>query len=139
MAGCEANYARLLKLFPALTVEPERQIGLKHGEYVVVLLSVLEQTPYTTLVNLQQHSKALAQKRWLDLPELRVRLYHDAKVAEVVDCEGLRRPEPRCQYPNAQMHQRDEKAQWNRFLGEWLAQCIDHGYCVETQYEPIID
>ncbi|HCK27104.1 MAG TPA: DUF1249 domain-containing protein, partial [Alcanivorax sp.] len=30
-------------------------------------------------------------------------------------------------YPNSHMHQRDEKAQWNRFLGEWLAHVHDFG------------
>ena len=138
MASCEANYVRLLKLFPTLTVDSERLIGLQHGNHQVVSLSVLEQTPYTTLISLQL-GDTVKPDSWLVLPELKVRLYHDARVAEVVDCEGLRRPRPRCQYPNVRMHQKDEKAQWNRFLGEWLSQCINHGYCAEPQFEPVIE
>lgn len=139
MADCEANYARLMKLFPKQAVDSERLIGLQHGDHRVVVLSILERTPYTTLVCLQQSQPLPSTAKWLALPELDVRLYHDAKVAEVVNLEGVRRPQPRCQYPNGRMHQRDEKAQWNRFLGEWLSQCINFGYCAEPLFEPMSD
>ena len=139
MADCEANYARLLKLFPNLAEDSERLIGLQHGGDRVVMLSVLERTPYTSLVMLQQCRQETAVAAWLRLPQMRIRLYHDARVAEVVDFEDARSPRPRCDYPNGRMHQRDEKAQWNRFLAEWLSQCIKFGYCAEVQYEPAVD
>lgn len=139
MADCEANYARLMKLFPTLMVDSTRLIGLQHGDRRVVVLSVLEQTPYTSLVGFRQSEQEQATTKWLQVPELNVRLYHDARVAEVVDWYGLRRPQPRCQYPNARMHQRDEKAQWNRFLGEWLSQCINFGYCAEPLFDPVVE
>ena len=60
-------------------------------------------------------------------PRLTVRLYHDARLAEVTEASPFRRVQARYPYPNSQMHQRDEKAQWNRFLGEWLAHVHDHG------------
>lgn len=134
LADCEANYVRLLKLFPDLAVDGERLIGLQHGDDLVVQLTVLERTPYTTLISFQQQGERAAS-RWLGLPTIKVRIYHDAKVAEVVDFEGLRPPQPRCQYPNKQMHQRDEKAQWNIFLSEWLSQCMNFGYCAEPLFE----
>lgn len=134
MAECETNYLRLLKLFPKLAVDGERLIGLQHGNDLVVKLTVLERTPYTTLVSLQEYGEQ-ATLKWLGLPSIKVRIYHDAKVAEVIDYDGLRRPQPRCQYPNKQMHQQDEKAQWNKFLGEWLSQCINFGYCAEPLFE----
>jgi uncharacterized protein YqiB (DUF1249 family) len=31
-------------------------------------------------------------------------------------------------YPNRQMHQPDEKAQLNRYLSEWLSQCLAQGH-----------
>ena len=49
-----------------------------------------------------------------------VRMYHDAKVAEVVNCSGRGGFEPEYGYPNKLMLQRDEKRQVNQLLGEWL-------------------
>jgi uncharacterized protein YqiB (DUF1249 family) len=54
-------------------------------------------------------------------------VYHDARMAEVVTFAHLRRVFPHYDYPNPAMHQPDEKAQWNRFLGEWLSHCLRHG------------
>ncbi len=135
LADCELNYLRLLKVFPRLADKNRRQIGFLQGAEKVVSLKVLERTPYTTLVEISQQKAEPSTCRWLHVPDIKVRVYHDAKVAEVVDCAGLRRPGPRCSYPNRQMHQQDEKAQWNRFLGEWLGQCIHHGYCAESRFE----
>jgi uncharacterized protein YqiB (DUF1249 family) len=39
---------------------------------------------------------------------------------------------PRYQYPNASMYQRDEKAQQNRYLGEWLSLCLSHGHSLDN-------
>lgn len=142
MADCDANYVRLLKLFPEMVQEnktkSERKIGICHGVDRVMCLSVLEQTPYTTLIQLSQEgvedSSIQPPGGWLALPVLRLRLYHDARVAEVVSCEGSRRAFPRYEYPNERMYHQDEKAQWNQFLSEWLAYCLEHGYEVEPSF-----
>jgi len=140
MADCDANYARLMKLFPEMIQssegQDERKIGIYHVEESVLTLSILEQTPYTTLVKLgQEVDQETGQKKnsdddsiWFKLPVLTLRLYHDAKVAEVVWYEGDKRAFPRYDYPNKRMYQKDEKAQWNQFLAEWLAHCLEHGY-----------
>lgn len=60
-----------------------------------------------------------------------VRLYHDANVAEVVKCQRYQSFSPRYEYPNVDMHQIDEKAQMNRFLGELLTHCLSHGRVVD--------
>ncbi len=135
LADCESNYVRLLRVFPQLGDKSQRQIGLPQGDETVVSLRVLERTPYTTLIEIKQADTESIETGWLQMPRLKVRVYHDAKVVEVIDCQGLRRPQPRCHYPNRQMHQQDEKAQWNRFLGEWLGQCIRFGYCAESHFE----
>ena len=140
MADCDANYLRLIKLFPeyqsastrsfALTGRP----GCEQGNRVVTA-TVLERTPYTTLMKLEQLDCHGID--WLELPALKVRLYHDARVAEVVDCRGHRSPSPRFDYPNPNMYQQDEKAQWNRFLADLLAHCLKHGYEVDAGFEPV--
>jgi uncharacterized protein YqiB (DUF1249 family) len=142
MADCDANYVRLLKLFPAMVqeaeCESERKIGICHGVDRVLCLRVLEQTPYTTLIRLSQDgaddNPVQRFYGWLTLPVLTLRLYHDARVAEVVSCEGSRRAFPRYEYPNERMYHQDEKAQWNQFLSEWLAYCLEHGYEVEPSF-----
>ena len=63
----------------------------------------------------------------LPAPELTVRLYHDARTAEVTAYQGQDRFRGLYAYPNDQGRQPDEKAQLNRFLGEYLALCLAEG------------
>ncbi len=65
-----------------------------------------------------------------------VRLYHDASVAEVVKCQRYQSFSPRYEYPNVDMHQIDEKAQMNRFLGELLKHCMSHGRVADKVFFP---
>ncbi|MEH6617214.1 MAG: DUF1249 domain-containing protein [Porticoccus sp.] len=135
MADCDANYARLMKLFPDMTQCDERKIGFCHDGDHVLTLTVLEQTRYTTLVKFGLEAVVIGASPWLRLPVLTLRLYHDAQVAEVVSCEGVRHIQPRYEYPNKDMYHQDEKAQWNLFLGEWLSHCLKHGYDAESLFE----
>lgn len=126
MAECEANYRRLAKLFPDMAVADRRQLGLDGAPQRKVVLQVCERGPYTTLLRIRQEEPGSG--RWTRMPSLLVRVYHDARLAEVAACEDERNLWPRQEYPNPRMLQRDEKAQWNRFLGEWLAACLANGF-----------
>ncbi len=127
MAEYDANYLRLMKLFPRLREEDVSVLGIAlGGQSYQVRLEVLERGPYTSLVDLQQ----LPRGPWNHRPRMRVRLYHDARSAEVVECHGARHFRAVYQYPNRHMHQPDEKAQVNRFLSEYLAMCLRHGVAV---------
>ncbi len=64
----------------------------------------------------------------LPVPHLEVQVYHDARMAEVVSAEHTRRLRSIYPYPNEAMHQPDEKAQLNLFLGEWLSHCLACGH-----------
>jgi uncharacterized protein YqiB (DUF1249 family) len=89
-----------------------------------VRMSVIERCPYTTLVELTQCiAPGLAA---VPSPRLKVRLYHDAQSAEVIEFQNARRFAAVYPYPNAEMRQPDEKAQVNRFLGEYLMLCLAH-------------
>ena len=135
MARCEANYHRLCQIFPNMAVEERRCLGLTGSDNREVVLSVTERTPYTTLLRVEEHGKPgscpNSGASWSKPPILTVRMYHDAKLAEVVDCDGMRGVRPKNPYPNKNMLQRDEKAQWNCFLEEWLAVCMEHAYVSE--------
>ena len=134
MADCDANYLRLVKLFPKYRSESQRLLTLPGKIDRVFVVKVAEHTRYTTLLTLEQRDRSAVN--WLGLPTLSVRLYHDAKVAEVVACDGRRSLHPRYCYPNPDMHQQDEKAQWNRFLADLLAHCLAHGRDTGVTYEP---
>lgn len=126
-AACEANYVRLMRLLPQMRSERQaRRVALSQGDHLLGVLSleVLEACPYTTTLRVrQEHSLP-----WLPVPQLEVRVYHDARMAEVVGAENARRLHIRYPYPNAAMHQPDEKSQLNLFLGEWLSHCLACGH-----------
>lgn len=122
MAECELNYQRLKKL---LAGEPKRRV-IRLSERHVFVLTVLEESRYTTTLSLRQ---TLGESLdWLTVADLSVRLYHDARLAEVLACTGLKRLRAVYEYPNPWMAQPDEKAQLNQFLGECLSECLRHGY-----------
>lgn len=116
-AECAANYLRLLRLLPQLDAD-HHVFGV--GADGEIKIAVTERNPYTTTLDISQSTLPLA-------PRLTVRIYHDARLAEVVAFADRRRIQPRYEYPNAAMYQPDEKAQWNRFLSEWLSHCLQHG------------
>lgn len=132
-AACEANYLRLLRLMPDMRSDAcERRVALSQGDLSlgVLRLEVLECCPYTTTVEIsQQHCLS-----WLPVPKMEVRVYHDARMAEVVRAENARRFRGIYAYPNAHMHQPDEKSQLNLFLGEWLSHCLACGH----ELEPVV-
>ncbi len=135
MAECDANYVRLIRLFPDFQSSENRKIALGSDGIRILEFKVQERTRYTTLIDVTEHPSEAGKKTWFSSPVLKVRLYHDAKSAEVVSFEGYRKPVPKCDYPNPRMHQRDEKAQWNHFLGEWLSHCFEQGHSTEKVFE----
>ncbi|MDI6527280.1 DUF1249 domain-containing protein [Pseudomonas otitidis] len=129
-AACEANYARLMRLLPQMReAQASRRVALSQGEHLlgVLALDVVEACPYTTTLKVRQELPL----PWLPSPQLEVRVYHDARMAEVVAAENARRLRSFYPYPNVDMHQPDEKSQLNLFLGEWLSHCLVCGHEVE--------
>ena len=119
-AACEANYFRLMRLLPLMRASDEpRRVAMSQGDRLlgILVLQVLENCPYTsTLLVTQEHCLP-----WLPVPQMEVRVYHDARMAEVTRAENARRFRGIYAYPNAQMHQPDEKTQLNLFLGSgWV-------------------
>lgn len=123
-AECEANYWRLKRLLHAFR-EEERCFAI--GAHLQMRISVRERSPYTTFLDIEQAQTAIPALA----SHLSVRVYHDAQLAEVTAFAHLRRVLPHYDYPNPSMHQPDEKAQWNRFLGEWLSHCLQHGVPID--------
>lgn len=135
-ALCEANYARLLRLFPDYESRNSRRFSV---QAVQVQVDVLERSRYTTVFRLQTYRPApsgdlardvggaLNDTLWLTPLRIEVRAYHDAGMLEVVAFLSGGRTEGRYSYPNRAMHQEDEKRQQNAFLSDWLSHCLHHG------------
>jgi uncharacterized protein YqiB (DUF1249 family) len=127
---CGANFVRLMRLFPHWEQWEEREFALDVGRHEqVIRLRVTERNPYTTMLEVSQREALLP---WSAGINLQVRVYHDADMAEVVAWNRHRNLKPRYGYPNEFMHQPDEKAQMNAFLGEWLTQCLQYGRAAES-------
>lgn len=125
-ALCEANYARLLRLFPDYESRNVYQFSLAAAQ---IHFEVLERSRYTTLFSLQCFLSSTAATPATLLPPLRLeaRAYHDAAMLEVVRFQSGGKTEGRYQYPNPSMHQQDEKLRQNSFLADWLSHCLHHG------------
>ena len=117
----ETNYAKLNALLPS---QPSvGDLRCYQAAQMTYQLQVLEVTKYTTLVEICQSDDVSV----FPLPSMSVRLYHDARVSEVCASARINQIKARYDYPNEQMMQKDEKAQINRFLGDWLTFCLKHG------------
>ncbi|WP_261882551.1 DUF1249 family protein [Vibrio pelagius] len=117
----ETNYAKLNALLPA-----EHQVGdvrCYQAVNMVYQLTVNEVTKYTTLIDICQSDEMPV----FPLPKMSVRLYHDARVAEVCTSGDFSRVKAKYDYPNTKLLQKDEKFQLNKFLGEWLTFCLKNG------------
>jgi len=141
LAQCEANYWRLVRLLPDRNKREQWQLGLtgQSGQSEAASwhtrISVVERSRYTTTLRLERADSQPLPGDWLRAPCLTLRLYEDARLAEVLAWEGHRHLQPRYDYPNPAMYQQDEKAQMNRFLGEWLALCLEQGRVLEPVWQ----
>ncbi len=127
-ALCEGNYHRIERLRqlragdqPVCDIELHRE-----SEYLGrVRIKVLQTARYTETLLLEQiHNSG----RWLNNPQMTVRVYHDAVMAEVISCYRDTQIAPVNDYPNRFMHHPDEKTQVNGFLADWLEYCLRFGH-----------
>ena len=120
-AVCEANYARLVQLFPSYEVNNSLNFSLGLAK---VTIEVAERCRYTTIFRVLQQG---SDSKWLGHLKIELRVYHDAQMAEVGMFQSHRRIDGRYQYPNGRMYQQDEKYQQNRFMADWLEHCLHNG------------
>jgi len=123
MALYETNYARLLALVPHLHILPTSgapQVAPQAGGSPDLHLTVLERTRYTTTLLLTYYFR----HGWEPVadPDARLRVYHDARVVEVLSCRDGRAP--RSGARSGLMH----RWQANLFLEKWLNYCLRQGH-----------
>ena len=86
-------------------------------------LILLESSRYTLLVAIRQSFMPKEHQHILGDIQFTVRLYLDAKLAEVISYQGQQPREARYPFPNKRMFYPDEKRQTNLVLYDWLSNC----------------
>ena len=116
---CERNYARLMGL-----IADRNSLGSRffvhNRQQSVIIFTIIEITKFTTTISVALDSEV---PKWVPEIDLKVRVYHDAKMAEVIEwCSD--RTIPWELVENKGLQSRDEKWQWNVFFSELLLQAI---------------
>jgi len=130
MSLYESNFVRLGWLFPDATALGVPMISTAVDD-LPLFLDVIEMTRYTTTFRMTYFFDD-PEGQVAD-PDLRVRLYHDARLAEAMACTDqhrhavLRRFDPG---PGAELSRR-----WTRnvMLNKWLEYCSDKGHRFEPR------
>ncbi|WP_018692401.1 DUF1249 domain-containing protein [Algicola sagamiensis] len=120
---CEHNYMRLIRLLPN-DLEVGNSFTFQVSKGMSYQVEVTEIGKYTTTVDITQR-----ELQWPEYlrPHLYVRLYHDARMAEVLKSQRIGQIKPSYTYPNPNMHQPDEKYQTNMLLRDWLTMAMMRG------------
>lgn len=124
MSECETNYRRLCRLLPEQRDFMRYRVALPGEQSLLISFTVAERCRYTTIITIRQSGIG----GWLAESHFEVRLYHDARMAEVFAFQKRGRVYPVYDYPNEKMHQKDEKFQQQRFLSECLLNCLKNGF-----------
>tara|TARA_B110001452_G_scaffold77835_1_gene63388 strand:+ start:74 stop:514 length:441 start_codon:yes stop_codon:yes gene_type:complete len=114
---CERNFRRLQRVIPeSKTLGATTRFYYEGQSSSGMIVEIIEVTKYTsTLLIIADR----AGPRWLTEIEIKVRIYRDAQMAEVIEwCSD--RTIPWALSETTAMHERDEKWQWNMFLSELL-------------------
>ncbi len=114
----EHNYVRLRRIAPDLDIADE-MISVSPG-HLDLHLSITERCKYTTMLHLTD--KFNHQNEIICQPDMHIRIYHDARIAEVQD--RLDRHQRRI-YSGQSIQQ---KWKLNRFLYKWLGYCQFQGH-----------
>lgn len=122
---CEANYDKLQRLLPDLSSLQRAALEDDSGK-PVLHARLLERTPYTLTLELTHYFPHDSGP--LPEPAVRVRVFLDAKTAEVLCADAAppvhdafqRHPPPKLVL--------DYKWRLNYFLEKWLDHCLRHNY-----------
>lgn len=133
----ESNYYRLLRLIPELDQMQGTTVSRVAGA-LDLYLTVLERSVYTTTLALTYEFDD--PERPAAEPNVRIRIYHDAKVVEVLSIARRKRQRHACGWRVCRKSELDRKWEINRFLQKWLGFCHRQGHlflnCTVCPVEP---
>jgi len=117
---CEENYGYLLSLMPQL-----KRLQGEHcstsSQHQDLLLTIIEQTPYTTLLRLTYR---FPDEHGGRDPDALLRAYHDARQVEVEDLRQQALPTERLYEAPGLLN----KWRVNLFVSKWLTFCLQQGH-----------
>lgn len=122
---CESNYQKLFRLIPDLCSFDKTAIGHTDNK-PDLFLDVIERNPYTLTIELS-HCFNRRLSEFIE-PGLKIRIYLDAKLAEVV--RDHERPAVSNVYPDPGAFLEIQEYKWrlNYFLQKWLDHCLKTDY-----------
>ncbi|HLQ86794.1 MAG TPA: DUF1249 domain-containing protein [Salinisphaeraceae bacterium] len=124
MALYESNYLRFLRLVPETAVPFEQAVS-RAGDHDLHL-RVLERCRYTTTLHLTHWFGAGANAR--PDPDLKLRVYRDAKLAEAISCDSASRYVALAGVPHIEAGVLASQWPRNLLLNKWLAYCLQQGH-----------
>jgi uncharacterized protein YqiB (DUF1249 family) len=131
---CESNYKKLLKLIPDLMAFEEAAIGLA-PHHSTLHLEIIERTPYTMTVELSHCFNKNQQE--LLAPAVRIRVYLDAQLAEVLSDHARAGVPQVFKDPGLSLEIMNYKWRLNYFLQKWLDHCLKKDYLFTPNAEAI--
>lgn len=117
---CEANFERLLRLIPGLRGMDASATARAEGK-PALHLQLLDHAPYTLTLEL---SHCFGSTEPLLEPAVRIRVYLDARAAEVLSDHARANV-----YSRPPQDVLDYKWRLNYFLSQWLDHCLAAQYC----------
>lgn len=132
----ELNYIQLRQLVPDVNAVRDSSVSRADGA-LLLHLTVHERCKYTTTLHLTYLFSD--SEGDFPAPDLVVRMYHDAQVAEVIS-RGRPRGRRDAGYDRFH-HQYSIEAKWqvNRFLHKWLGYCLRQGHGFSPAREQLAD
>lgn len=119
---CSRNYALLLRLLP-LEYNRAETLNFTVSGQLQFCLTLVETTRYTELWRLTQRKSGMPS---FLATEIEFRVYHDAQMVEVLSYQNQRKIRQSYDYPNPNLHHRDEKVQINALMQDWLTMMTNH-------------
>ena len=134
MTVYESNHTRMKQLLGDLCRVPEHAVS-KSATDLSLHISVQERSRYTTVMQMTYWFDS-AEGSVAD-PDLSVRIYHDARLVEAVDCAGNPRHavlRPLWRPAKSELEQR-----WtlNILLNKWLEFCLDNRHVFPHALHPV--
>lgn len=129
----EQNYQRLCRLIPERPIPYDEAVSSSAADRKLHL-TVLERTRYTSIIRLTYWFDD-ADSNQAD-PNMEIRLFHDAELAEVLACEMHPR---RLSFGDFDFEKHSAlQAKWGRnlFLNKWLDYLLTHGHGFSTAHRP---
>lgn len=125
----ECNYINIRRLAPTLPYQPITLTSHIPGG-LNLYLQIIERFRYTTEINLTYHF--VENGTILAEPNLRIRIYHDARLAEVLQAQLRHFPAFDAEFSSCPPQTDVIPLYWrwriNRFLFKWLSYCLRQGH-----------